>query len=156
MAGSRRETVSKATVIGCLVNPANSNAARDIKEAREAAHVLGLERAARSLSRKGKIVKHRGWVSRPGYTGGPPRRMSVYDHVLIDGKVKWGKMRTHLTDEGLALQMKLAEIECTWDIGMEEKRQRQWRREDEQEERERWRRRQQQQQRRRRVRRGRV
>jgi putative ABC transport system substrate-binding protein len=36
------ETMPKARVIGCLVNPANSNAARDMREAREATQALGL------------------------------------------------------------------------------------------------------------------
>jgi len=37
------ETVPKATLMGCLVNPANSNAARDTKEAGATARALGLE-----------------------------------------------------------------------------------------------------------------
>ena len=37
------EAVPKATVVGCLVNPANPNAETDIREAQEATRILGLE-----------------------------------------------------------------------------------------------------------------
>src|SRR5262249_50623086 len=37
------ETVPKATVIGCLVNPSNPNAESDTREAREATQTLGVE-----------------------------------------------------------------------------------------------------------------
>ena len=37
------ETVPKATVIGCLVNPTNPNSETDIKEAQEATRALGLQ-----------------------------------------------------------------------------------------------------------------
>src|SRR6516162_10566899 len=37
------ETVPKATMIGCLVNPINPNAGTDTKEAQEATRILGLQ-----------------------------------------------------------------------------------------------------------------
>jgi putative ABC transport system substrate-binding protein len=49
------ETVPKATLMGCLVNAANSNAARDTKEAGETARALGLELRILNASTEAEI-----------------------------------------------------------------------------------------------------